>query len=77
MLFADIHGHHERPDHDVTFVVEVAVDGMALAHGQTRAKKKAEQEAAYEAIKRMDGATPRVTIYMGSMETGSAERMSA
>ena len=46
----------EGPDHDVTFTVEVVVNGMALAHGQAGAKKKAEQEAAYEAIKRMKGA---------------------
>jgi len=44
------------PDHDVTFVVEVAVDGTSLGRGRAGSKKKAEQDAAHEAIKRMDGA---------------------
>ena len=43
------------PDHDATFVVEVAVAGTSLGHGRAGSKKKAEQEAAHEAIKRMDG----------------------
>ena len=45
----------EGPDHDVTFTVEVVVSGKALAHGQAGSKKEAEQEAAYEALKRMKG----------------------
>ena len=43
------------PDHDATFVVEVAVDGTVLGKGRAGSKKKAEQDAAYEAIKRMSG----------------------
>lgn len=45
----------EGPDHDVTFTVELVVSGKALVHGQVGAKKEAEQEAAYEALKRMKG----------------------
>lgn len=44
------------PDHDATFVVEVALDGTTLGRGRAGSKKKAEQEAAHEALKRMDGA---------------------
>ncbi len=38
------------PDHDKTFEVEVRADNKVLGHGKGRTKKRAEQQAAYEAI---------------------------
>ncbi|PEN05462.1 ribonuclease III [Longimonas halophila] len=43
------------PDHDSTFVVEVDVDGTSLGQGRAGSKKKAEQQAAHEALKQMHG----------------------
>ncbi len=38
------------PDHDKTFEVEVKTEEKVLGHGKGRNKKRAEQQAAYEAI---------------------------
>lgn len=38
------------PDHNKSFQVEVQIDGECIADGVGRTKKKAEQEAAYQAI---------------------------
>ena len=40
----------EGPDHDKVFVVEAYINGKPVSQGQGRAKKAAEQQAAYEAI---------------------------
>lgn len=41
------------PDHDKTFMVEVSLDGAALARGEGRSKKAAEQQAARAALERL------------------------
>jgi len=41
------------PDHNKTFVVQVAVDGQALASGEGASKKKAEQQAAATALQQL------------------------
>ena len=40
------------PAHDKTFEVDVIVDGIRFGHGIGKSKKEAEQNAAYDAIKR-------------------------
>lgn len=46
----------EGPDHARTFVAEVHVDQVALGRGQGASKKQAQQEAARQAIERLDAA---------------------
>jgi ribonuclease III len=43
------------PDHAKTFTAQVAVDGRVLGHGEGRSKKEAEQRAAREAYRHLDG----------------------
>lgn len=45
----------EGPDHERTFTVEAIVGGDVVGVGQGRSKKKAEQQAAYEAIVKLFG----------------------
>jgi len=55
--------HHPRyrvmsetgPDHEKTFVVEVCFGGEVLGSGEGRSKKEAEQNAARDALARMEG----------------------
>ena len=54
--------HHPRsrvrsesgPDHEKTFVVEVCFRGEVLGSGEGRSKKEAEQNAARDALQRLD-----------------------
>ena len=41
------------PDHKKTFTVEVMVSGQIMGRGQGLSKKRAEQAAAYEAVKKL------------------------
>ena len=41
------------PAHDRTFEVDVIVDGIKFGHGVGKSKKDAEQNAAYDAIKKI------------------------
>lgn len=43
------------PAHARIFVAEVSVDGEALGTGEGRSKKKAQQQAAYAALERLEG----------------------
>lgn len=43
------------PDHDKQFSVEAYLDGRLIGSGTGRTKKAAEQQAAYEALKRLKG----------------------
>lgn len=43
----------EGPDHDKIFQVEARINGRAVSTGSGRTKKAAEQEAAYQAIKKL------------------------
>lgn len=43
------------PDHQKEFLVELRVDGRPISQGRGRSKKRAEQNAAQEALKRMEG----------------------
>lgn len=45
----------EGPDHDRMYTVEVLSDGVAIGRGRGRTKKAAEQEAAREALGRLEG----------------------
>ncbi len=47
----------EGPDHDRFFDVEVSIAGAAAGHGRGRTKKQAEQEAARDALGRLDKKT--------------------
>ena len=40
------------PSHDKTFVFEVVIDGIVYGKGQGKSKKEAEQNAAYDALKK-------------------------
>ena len=48
----------QGPDHDKTFTVEVALDGRGLARGTGRSKKAAEQQAASQALERLQAGAP-------------------
>ena len=41
------------PDHDKTFTVDAVFDNKVIGHGTGKTKKKAEQQAAYEAIMKL------------------------
>ncbi len=41
------------PDHDKTFLVEVSLNGAVVGSGRGSSKKRAEQDAAHEAIRRL------------------------
>lgn len=43
------------PDHDKTFTVEVCVNGAPAGRGTGHSKKEAEQQAACEALRRLEG----------------------
>ncbi len=45
----------EGPDHDKQFSVEAYLDGRLIGSGVGRTKKAAEQQAAYEALKKLKG----------------------
>lgn len=45
--------HEEGPSHEKTFTVEVVLKDKSYGRGQARSKKKAEQEAAGEALDRL------------------------
>ena len=49
----------EGPDHDKTFYVSVALDGRILAQGSGKSKKEAQQEAARQALEKLDTETRR------------------
>ena len=40
------------PSHDKTFVFEVVIDGIVYGKGTGKSKKEAEQQAAYDALKK-------------------------
>lgn len=42
------------PDHDKTFKVEIVIQGESLAHGSGKSKKEAQQEAARQALKKIE-----------------------
>ncbi|NPV71200.1 MAG: ribonuclease III [Firmicutes bacterium] len=44
----------EGPDHDRTFTVEVAANGRTVGRGRGKSKRRAEQEAARDAISRLN-----------------------
>lgn len=46
------------PDHSKLFLVQVVVEGQALASGEGSSKKKAEQQAAAQALLQLRGAEP-------------------
>ncbi len=46
-----VHVGERGPDHDKTFIVNIVFDGNVISEGEGRNKKRAEQEAAYKAIK--------------------------
>lgn len=48
----------EGPDHDKLFLVSVEIDGQAVATGQGRSKKEAEQHAAQQGLDLWPGAVP-------------------
>ena len=43
------------PDHEKAFVVEALMEGEVLGHGTGRSKRQAEQEAAREALEKLEG----------------------
>ena len=45
----------EGPDHDKQFSVAAYLDGHLIGSGMGRTKKAAEQQAAYEALKKLKG----------------------
>ena len=51
----------EGPDHDKTFVVNAKIDDRVIGEGAGRTKKAAEQQAAYQAIRKKKKIVKRVT----------------
>jgi len=51
----------EGPEHDRTFTVEVRIGNEIMGTGKGRNKKSAEQEAAYEALKKLNNNTPKIS----------------
>jgi ribonuclease-3 len=47
--------HEDGPPHERTYTVVARVDGQQLGSGTGRSKKHAEQEAAREAVERLEG----------------------